>query len=63
MDDKHVCVVLTYCPDDSESFISKDFCFEWDKIDDERRKILHDALDEWFAKSKGTGEFVVGWPA
>lgn len=29
-------------------------------LSDDHRKFLHDCLDEWLDKSKGTGHFVVG---
>lgn len=39
---------------------------DFEQIDDDYRKFLHDCLDEWLDKSRGTGRFYIkqeGWEA
>lgn len=52
--------------DESTGWVHSDICFncgpraEDEELGPEVRKILHEALDEWLDKSKGSGAFWVG---
>lgn len=53
----------------SQGGVHSDICFDCGnqsetkhELTDDHRQFLHDCLDEWFNKSKGTGMFWVGDP-
>lgn len=54
-----VCSEIQY--ETPEGVIHSDLCpGPVDKMDEETKKTLHNALDEWLEKSNGTGFFYIG---
>jgi hypothetical protein len=58
------CGEITY--DNHKGGVHSDICWNCDTkgqpMDPDYRKFLHDCLDEWINKSKGTGAFWLGDP-
>lgn len=53
---------IMYLKQDGTS-IHSDICppaCEFDRLTSDHRKFLHDCLDEWLDKSRGTGVFYIG---
>lgn len=53
----HICSEIMYIKEGGDP-VHSDLC--WDELNEEHRKFLHDNLDEWLDKSRGTGIFYVG---
>lgn len=60
------CAEIQYHDDYTEGTIHSDLCWhcepkaEGEDLTAEYRKLLHDCLDEWLDRSRGTGAFWLG---